>query len=132
LVWDNVIFESGELKVIALDEADKPVKETSVKTAGRPAKIILEADRSEITADGKELTFVMVSVVDDKGVVCPTANNLIEFSVKGEGKIKAVGNGDPTSLESFVKPFRKAFNGKCMIYLQSTKTAGYIKLTASS
>ena len=120
------------MKVVALDENDKPVKETSVKTAGAPAKIVLEADRREIVADGKELAFVTVSVVDANGVLCPTADNLIEFSVSGEGIIKAVGNGDPTSLESFVKPFRKTFNGKCMVLIQSTKTAGEITLKATN
>lgn len=132
LVWDDVTYEPGELKVIALNENNKPVKETSVKTAGEPAKIVLEADRTEIIADGKELAFVTVSVVDANGVLCPTADNLIEFSVSGEGTIKAVGNGDPTSLESFVKPFRKTFNGKCMVLVQSTKTAGEINLKATN
>jgi beta-galactosidase len=103
-----------------------------MKTAGEPAKIVLEADRSEIFADGKELAFVTVSVVDENGIVCPRADNLINFKVEGEGKVRAVGNGDPTSLESFVKPFRKAFNGKCMVLIQSSTHPGSIKLIAKS
>ena len=132
LVWDNITYQPGELKVVALDKDNKPLKEASIKTAGKPAKILLEPDRSTIAADGNELAFVTVSVVDEHGVLCPLADNLIQFSVEGNGGVKAVGNGDPTSLESFVKPFRKAFNGKCMAIIQSAKEAGKMVLTAKS
>ena len=132
LVWDDVIYKLGEIKVVALDKNNNPVKETVVKTAGMPVKIILEADRISIEADGKELAFVTVSILDENDVLCPRANNLINFSVEGEGNVKAVGNGNPTSLESFVKPFRKAFNGKCMVIVQSTKTSGEFILKAES
>jgi beta-galactosidase len=131
LVWDDIIYEPGELKVVALDENNKPVKETSVKTAGEPAKLVLETDRTAIAADGKELAFITVSVVDKDGILCPTADNLIDFSITGEGLIKAVGNGDPTSLESFVEPRRKAFNGKCMVLIQSSQSEGEIILNAA-
>jgi len=132
LVWDDITYESGEIKVVALGENNNPLKEAVVKTAGNPAKIVLETDRNQILADGKELAFVTVSVVDKNGTLCPQANNLIHFSIEGEGLVKAVGNGDPTSLESFVKPFRKTFNGKCMVIVQSTKTAGEFTLKAES
>jgi beta-galactosidase len=132
LVWEDVSYEPGELKVVALDENNNWIKETSVKTAGEPTKILLEADRREIAADGKELAFVTVSVVDENGRLCPVADNLIDFTIEGEGEIKAVGNGDPTSLESFVKPFRKAFNGKCMVLIQSSQNEGEIILKATS
>ena len=129
-VWDNITYEPGELKVVALDENNNPIKEEVVRTAGKPAKIILHPDRTEILADGKELAFITVSVVDKNGVLCPHADNLINFKVEGEGAIKAVGNGDPTSLESFVKPFRKTFNGKCMAIVQSTINTGEMTFTA--
>lgn len=132
LVWDDITYEPGELKVVALDENNQPVKETVVKTAGEPAKIVLEADRTVIAADGKELAFVTVSVVDKDGILCPTADHLIDFSVTGEGIVKAVGNGDPTSLESFVESKRKAFNGKCMVLIQSSQEEGEIFLNATS
>ncbi|NQU53138.1 MAG: glycoside hydrolase family 2 protein [Bacteroidetes bacterium] len=132
LVWDDITYEPGEIKVVTLDENNNPLKEAVVKTAGEPAKIVLETDRNQILADGKELAFVTVSVVDENGTLCPQANNLIQFSTEGEGSIKAVGNGDPTSLESFVKPFRKTFNGKCMVLVQSSKTAGEFTLKAES
>lgn len=131
LVWD-VPYEPGELRVVALDRNNHPIKETVMKTAGSPAAIKLEAMQDTIAADGKSLTFITVSVVDQNGIFCPRASNRINFKIEGAGSFKAVGNGDPTSLESFVKPTRKAFNGKCMVYLQSAKTPGEIKLTAES
>lgn len=132
LEWEDVIFQPGELKVVALDEENNPLKETIIKTAGEPAKIMLEAERTEIIADGKELAFVTVSVVDEKGTVCPEADHLIQFNVEGEGFLRAVGNGDQTSLESFVEPKRKAFNGKCMAIVQAAKESGVITLKAKS
>lgn len=131
LVWDDIIFQPGELKIVALDEQNNPLKEAVMQTAGKPAKIVLEVDRNEIVADGKELAFVTVTIIDDNGVVCPRADNLVQFAVEGEGTLRAVGNGDPTSLESFVEPFRKAFNGKCMAILQSASESGKITLTAT-
>lgn len=132
LVWDDVVFHAGELKVVALDGQNKPLKETVMRTAGKPAAIRLEADRTEIGADGKELAFITVSVVDENGIVCPRADNRIDFTTEGAGLLRAVGNGDPTSLESFVKPFRKAFNGKCMAIVQAGEKPGEIALTAES
>ena len=131
LVWDDIIFEPGELKVVALDMDQIPVKEALMNTAGEPAKIVLEVDRDEILADGKELAFVTVTITDENGIVCPRANNLVHFTVEGEGTLRAVGNGDPTSLESFVEPYRKAFNGKCMAIVQSTDSSGEFTLTAN-
>ncbi|MFT6867855.1 MAG: beta-galactosidase [Cyclobacteriaceae bacterium] len=132
LIWEEVFFESGELKVVALDENNQPVKEFSRKTAGEPYAIRLEPDRTTVDGHGKELVFVTVSVIDKKGVVCPNADNLIQFSTEGSGFIRAVGNGDPTSLESFVKPFRKAFSGKCMVIVQAGNQKAEIVLTAKS
>ncbi|MEN8117708.1 MAG: DUF4982 domain-containing protein, partial [Bacteroidota bacterium] len=131
LIWD-VPYEAGELKVVALDKDNNPVKETVVNTAGQPAAIKLETELTTIAANGKEIAFVTVSVVDKNGVVCPLAANQINFTVEGEGRLKAVGNGDQTSLESFVKPTRKTFNGKCMVFIQSTEKTGKIKLIAQS
>ncbi len=132
LVWDQVIYEPGELKIVALDENNNPLKEAVMLTALEPTKIVLEANRTEMLADGKELIFVTVSIVDENGVLCPRADNLVNFNVSGPGFVRAVGNGDPTSLESFVQPYRKAFNGKCMVIIQSSQNAGEIVLHATS
>jgi beta-galactosidase len=120
--------------VVALDSNGKPVAEEQVLTAGKPDQIVLTADRKEITADGKDLSYVTVSVVDKNGNVCPTADNQLNFEVKGAGKFKAVCNGDATSLESFVKPTMKLFSGKLVVVLQADKKGGtaQLKVTGKS
>jgi beta-galactosidase len=131
LVWDQVPYEAGELKVVAFDASNKPVKEQITRTAGKPSKIVMKADRNTVSHDSKELAFVTAVILDSKGVECPKAANKITFSVEGNGKVKATDNGDPTCLESFVSPVRSAFNGKCIAILQST-AKGQMKLIATS
>jgi beta-galactosidase len=132
LIWEEVVYEAGEIKVVALDEQNQPLKEARVQTAGKPAKITLLPDRTRIVADGKDLSFITVSIVDENGILCPRADNLINFSLEGKCRLIAVGNGDPTSLESFVKPYRHAFNGKCMAIVQSSIDESTIILKAES
>jgi beta-galactosidase len=132
LVWDAIPYEPGELKVVALDATNKPVRESIVRTAGIPARIILKSDRSMVSCSEKELAFVTVSVVDEKGILCPGAANKISLTVKGAGKLKAADNGDATCLESFVDPVRSAFHGKCMAIIKSTAGKGKITLVAQS
>lgn len=131
LMWMDVKYEPGTLKVIAYDSLGKPAAEKQVITAGKPYKIILDADRKSIRADGKDLAFVTVSVVDKNGNPCPTANNQLNFKVSGEGIFKAVCNGDATSLESFTQPTMKLFSGKLVVLVQSTKQNGAITLKVS-
>jgi len=128
LMWMDVKYEPGTLKVVALDHNGKPVAEEKITTAGRPYKIVLTPDRKEISANGKDLSFVTVSVVDKNGIPCPTATNALNFEVKGAGTFKAVCNGDATSLESFVKPSMKLFSGKLVVVVQSGKKDGPIQL----
>ena len=117
LVWDKVPYEPGELKVVALDNNNRPIKETIVRTAGNPAEIILKADRQIVSFSNKELAFVTVSVVDERGIVCPKAANKITLSVVGTGKLVAADNGDATCLESFTDPVRSAFNANVWLSL---------------
>ncbi|KIA92423.1 beta-galactosidase [Pedobacter kyungheensis] len=131
LMWMDVKYEPGTLKVVAFDSQGKPVAEEQIITAGKPAKIVLSADRKEIMADGKDLSFVTVSVVDKDGNPCPTATDQLNFEVSGAGKFKAVCNGDATSLESFVKPTMKLFSGKLVVVVQADKKPGEIKLKVS-
>jgi beta-galactosidase len=132
LVWDEVPYEPGELKVVALDKDGRALASKSIKTAGKPARIILEADRKSVSNSGKELAFVTATVVDANGVVCPRANNKITFQVTSQGKFRAADNGDPTSVESFVNPVRSAFNGKCVAIVESTAGNGEMTLVAQS
>jgi len=132
LIWNDVPYEPGELKVVALDSNSRPIKEIIIKTAGKPASIVLTPDRMSVSNSEKELAFVTVSIVDKNGVLCPRANNKITFSVTGAGKLRAADNGDPTCLESFIDPVRSAFNGKCLAIIQSVVNKGEIKLVAQS
>ncbi len=130
LSWD-VPYKAGELKVVGY-RAGEAIVEKVIRTAGAAAAIKLEADRAEITADGRDLSYVTVSIVDKDGNLCPTAENLVNFEVEGEGSLRAVGNGNAATLESFQAPHRKAFSGKCMAIIESSKQAGTITLKATS
>lgn len=131
LMWMNAKYEPGTIKVVAYDDKGNAVAEKSVSTAGKPYALKLEADRSLIKADGEDLSYVTVSVVDKKGNLCPTATNQLKFSTKGAGKFRAVCNGDATSLEQFHLPTMKTFSGKLVVTLQSSNNAGNIELSVS-
>ena len=128
LMWNDVVYEPGELKVVAFDDSGKPAREETIQTAGDPYRIVLEPDRSTIDADGKDISFVTVSVTDKNGIPCPTATNQLTFKVEGAGKYRAACNGDATSLELFHLPTMKLFSGKLVVLVQSSKQAGDITL----
>lgn len=130
LMW-RLTFTPGTLKAIGRVNG-KELLTQEVKTSGPPAKIALEADRSAITADGRDLSFITVKVLDEDGTVVPYANNLIHFDVSGEGRIIGVDNGLQTSDEPFQANYRKAFNGMCLAVLQSNQRPGKIVLEADS
>ena len=130
LRWDDVKYEQGELKVVAYKGGEKWA-EDSVKTAGEPFALELSVDRSQIAADGKDLAFVTVRVVDQNGTLCPRAMNSIRFKVDGAGKIVATDNGDPASLVAFPSPERKAFNGLGLAIVKA-ESPGPIKISAES
>lgn len=132
LMWNDVIYQPGEIKAIAYDKQGKAVKEIKRKTAGKPYRIILEPDRKTIKADGKDLSFVTVSVVDKDGNLCPRAGNNIRFDVEGNGFVRGVTNGDPTNIQSLAGKEMKAFNGQCVVIVQSTEEKGVIELKATS
>jgi beta-galactosidase len=127
-MWMDVKYEPGTVKVVAFDDNGKAVAEDEVRTAGKPYQIVLEADRKTITADGEDISFVTVSVVDKNGIPCPTANNQLKFKVSGAGTYRAACNGDATSLEMFHKDTMKLFSGKLVVLVKSNTIAGDIKL----
>jgi len=132
LRWDDVIYEPGELKVIAY-KAGKKWSTDTVKTTGAPSKLLLAADRNKIASDGKDLSFITVTVADKQGLQVPRANNHIKFAVEGPGEIVATDNGDATSFESFQAPERNAYNGLALVIVRGKPgTTGEIKLTATA
>ncbi|MFG6687814.1 beta-galactosidase GalB [Mariniflexile sp. HNIBRBA6329] len=131
LMWMDVKYEPGTVKVVAYDKDGKAVAEKEIKTAGKPYQLVLNPDRKTIKADGKDLSYVTVSVVDKNGIPCPTATNQLKFKVKGKGTYRAACNGDATSLEQFHLPTMKLFSGKLVVLVQSEKEAGEIELTVT-
>ena len=129
LMWNDVKYEPGTLKVIALDENGNPAAEKEIKTSESPYQLVLKSDRQTINADGEDLAFVTVSVVDKNGIPCPTATNQLKFEVSGAATYRAACNGDATSLEMFHLPTMKLFSGKLVVIVQSTEEAGDIKLS---
>src|SRR5262249_47322134 len=98
LRWDNVTYQPGTLRVVTYKDGKKWAT-AEMKTAGEPAKLKMEPDRNEIRADGRDLSFVTVSVIDKAGVTAPRSDNRIHFEIDGPGEIVATDNGDPTSFE---------------------------------
>lgn len=131
LMWNNVKYEPGTLKVVAYDEKGAVAEEKEIKTSDKPAKIVLNTDRTVLTADGKDIAFVTVSVTDKNGIEVPDATNQLNFKVKGAGKYRAACNGDATSLEQFHMPTMKLFSGKLVILVQSSDKEGDITLEVS-
>ena len=132
LKWNDIIYQPGSIKAVGYDTEGRILAEKEIRTAGKPYKIELSIDRENIKADGEDLSFITVTVTDDMGNICPTADNLITFEIEGEGEIIAVGNGNPISHESYHATQRKLFNGYCLAIVRSTKNAGSIKLLAAS
>ena len=130
LHW-NVPYQAGEIKVVGFIDGKK-VTEKQIKTAGKPARIELIADRELIKSDGEDMVFVTVRVVDKEGNLCPNSVNLINFEIQGQGAIVAVGNGNAATTEPFQSNKRKAFSGQCMVFIKASKDAGHINLKATS
>ena len=127
----EVQYEAGELKAVALKDG-KEIESKVLKTTGKPAKIRLTADRSELKASRNDLSYVTVEVVDETGAIIPNANLPIQFKVEGAGELAAVENGNPADMKSFRSPQVTSFNGKCLVILRPTGTSGEIKLKAES
>lgn len=129
LRWQNVKYEKGEIKVVVYDEQGNKAGEKTVKTAGKPAKLQLTADRSTIAADGCDLAFITVSLIDKNGTLCPDADNQLEFKVTGAATFNSVCNGDATSLEVFTEPTMKLFHGQLVVVVQASAAPGKATLT---
>ena len=129
LRWQNVKYEKGEIKVVVYDEQGNKAGEKTVKTAGKPAKLQLTADRSTIAADGCDLAFITVSLTDKNGTLCPDADHSLEFKVTGAATFNSVCNGDATSLEVFTEPTMKLFHGQLVVVVQASTAPGKATLS---
>ncbi|HSO87481.1 MAG TPA: glycoside hydrolase family 2 TIM barrel-domain containing protein [Draconibacterium sp.] len=129
-VW-NVPYQAGVLKAAGY-VGEKQVNAAELITSENQESIRLTADRSIINADGHDISYVTVEIVDKNGIKHPKAENLVTFEIEGPGEIIAVGNANPLSLESFQQPQRKAWQGKCLVIIKSGKQKGNVSLTAKS
>ena len=131
LMWNEVIYQPGELKVVAYDSEGKPAEEKVVRTAGKAYAVRLTPDRSVLKADGEDLCYVNVSLVDKDGNPVPADSRLVNVKVSGAGSFRAIANGDPTCLESFQKPQMHLFSGQLTVLVQSSATPGEITVEVS-
>lgn len=132
LMWHDAVYQPGEVRVVAYDEQGNPVAEKTVRTAGKPHHIELVTDCSSLQADGKDLAYVTLRIVDKDGNLCPNDGRLVSFKVKGAGKYRASANGDPTCLDLFHKPEMHAFGGMLTVIVQSGEKTGEIELQATA
>ena len=131
LRWNNVKYEPGEIKVVVYDAQGNKAGEQTVKTAGKPAALKLEAwtqNSPLLKPNGDDLAFITVSLTDADGTLIPQADDQLTFEVTGAGSFEAVCNGDATSLESFKAPTMKLFNGQLVVVVRSAKEAGTLTL----
>ena len=129
-VW-RVKYEPGQLLAVARKDG-RIVNSKTIRTAGKPAQIRLTPDRSVIAADGTDLSYITVEILDKDGNLCPNASNLVMFEVAGNARIAGVDNGSQTSMERFKDNHRRAFYGKCLVVLQSDGKSGKATLTATA
>lgn len=132
LRWDDIVYEPGELRVRAY-KGGRPWAADSVKTAGPADRLLLTPDRKTIANDGRDLSFVTLTVADRDGRQVPRSMNPIHFEIEGPGEIVATDNGDPTDMIAFPSKDRKAFNGLALVIVRAARgQSGRIHLTAKS
>jgi len=130
LEWE-VVYQPGKLEARGYKEG-KLIAKDIVETTTAPAQIALSSDCNTLKADGCDVAVIRVAIQDAKGRVMPTANNLVRFSIEGQGRIIGTGNGNPSSHEPDKASQRMAFNGYCLVLVQTNKQAGEIRLKALS
>ncbi len=124
LMWNDVVYQPGEIKVVAYDAQGKVTETKVVKTAAKSHSLKATPDRESIKADGKDLAYIEVDIVDKNGNFCPRSDNMLFVEVTGTAQLKALCNGDPTDHTPFSTSYMNAFNGKLMLVIQSTEEAG--------
>ena len=128
--WD-IVYKPGKLEARGY-KGGKLITKDIVETTTAPSQIALISDTNRLRADGCDVAIIKVAIKDAKGRVAPAADNLVKFSIEGPGKIIGTGNGNPSSHEPDKASQRMAFNGYCLLLVQSGKQTGEIRLKASS
>ena len=133
LRWNDVRYEPGELRVVVFDEKGQQRGQQTVRTAGKPAQLRLEAwtqadGKPVLRADGEDLAFVTVTLTDADGTLVPDARDQLRFEVEGAGRFRAACNGDATSLEVFTEPTMQLFAGQLVVVVQAAREKGTLRL----
>lgn len=132
LMWNETVYEPGEVKVVAYDDKGNAVAEESIKTAGKPHHLVVTPNRESLKADGDDLVYFTVQVADKNGNIVPTDDRLVKFKVDGAGAFEATANGDPTCLLPFQNPEMKLFSGAATAIARSGKTPGTLRFRVTA
>lgn len=132
LIWEDVVYEPGEVKVVAYDEKGNAVDEAIVRTAAKAHHIVLTPNRTTIDADGNDLVYVTVQIADKDGNIVPDDSRMVNFKVSGAAEFLATANGDPTCLLSFDEPRMKLFSGAATAILRAASNPGTATLTVTA
>lgn len=132
LMWNDVRYEPGEIRVVAYDAEGRPAGERIVRTAGKARRLVLTPNRKQLTATGDDLLYVTVEVEDRDGNRVPTDTRTVSFRVEGAGTFEATANGDPTCTMSFQEPRMKLFSGAATAIVRSSQKPGTVRFTASA
>jgi len=122
LKWEDVVYQPGELKVIAYKNGAKWAEDL-VKTTDKASQLSVSADRPAVRADGTDLIFITARIEDKNKLIVPKSGNQLNFSIEGPGRIVATDNGDATSHELFQAKTKKAYNGMCLVIVAAEKGA---------
>ena len=132
LKWDSVVYQPGELKVIAYKNGAKWAEDV-VRTTEKASVLSMTADRPVVHPDGSDLIFITVRIEDKNKQLVPKSNNQLNFSIEGPGRIIATDNGDAASHELFQAKSKKAYNGLCLVIVAAEKgAAGSFTVKAES
>lgn len=132
LMWNNVRYQPGELRVVIYDDNGAIKAEKAVRTAGRPHHLVATVNRNTLAPTGDDLAYITIQVADKDGNIVPIDNRRVKFSVSGAGTFEATANGDPTSLLPFQNPEMDLFSGAATAIVKSSNKKGNIIFTASA
>lgn len=132
LMWNDVVYAPGELKVIAYDDNGTPQAEKIIRTTGKPHHLVVTPNRDKLSASGDDLVYLTIQVADKDGNLVPTADNTVSFKVNGAGTFEATANGDATCILPLREPKMKLFSGAATAIVRSSDIPGILKFKVSS
>lgn len=132
LMWNDVCYEPGELRVVTYDADGTRTGEKTVRTAGKPHHLVAAADRPHLYAGADDLAYITIRIADKDGNPVPTDSRTVKFKVKGAGAFKATANGDPTSLRPFQNPEMDLFSGAATAIVEAGDSPGTLIFEVSA